>query len=234
MKTTLYRFDASFDQPGQHVYTAVLTPSNLEGMKALKNITLQNYRGTSIKLGGYSTLTNTQRTAAEGVLRILIGTRFATIGYNPTTKGFHLYFKANKDEILGIYIDRITCVTTKLLPRVQSLPSYDDSDLGREQGYVVYSERVPNWGHYIGYKLPFSMTAYQKRINKETSADKTIADTKTHVAEETVKQEQAETLIQNENLSQTKAKFSRWAIIGTVAATVAIIVAVIVYVARKK
>ena len=54
------------------------------------------------------------------------------------------------------------------------------------------------------------------------------------MAEETLKQEQTETLIQNENLNQTKTKLSRWAIIGAVAATAAIIVAVIVIIARKK
>lgn len=241
MKKKVYRFDSSFDKPGQFNYTATLTTSNLEGMKALKNVTLQNFRGTSIKLGGYNAMGAAKRTKATEVLRILVGTRFDKVEYRGGTKEFHLYFKKNKNEVLGMYIDRIMCVTTKLLPKIENLPAYDDSETGRAQGYVTYSETVPNWGHRIGYKLPFSMAAYQERINRESESDKTVADTKSHVAaeltrvaEETVKQEEIDTRVQEENLKQTKAKLSRWAIIGAVAAAIAIIVAVIVIVARKK
>lgn len=241
MKKKIYRFDSSFDQPGQYAYAAMLTPSNLAGMRILKNITPQNFRGTSLKLVGYNKLSAADRTKATEVLKILVGNRFNKLEYRSGTKEFHLYFKANKDEVLGKYIDRIFCVTTKLLPKVQSLPAYDDSETGREKGYVTYSETVPNWGDRIGYKLPFSMAAYQERINRESESDKTVADTKSHVAavltrvaEENVKQEEINTRVQEENLKQTKAKLSRWAIIGAVAAAIAIIVAVIVIVARKK
>jgi len=233
MKNRLYRFDASFDQPGLS-YTATLTTSNLEGMKALRNITLQNYRGKSIQLGGFDKLSETQKAAANEVLRILVGIRFDGVGYDGTTRKFHLKLKKNEDEVLGMYIDRIICVTTRLLPKVEGLLAYDDSDLGREKGYVMYSETVPNWGHRIGYKVPFNMMAYSARIAKETEADRTVADTKTHVAEETFKQEEIDTRVQKENLKQTESKLTRWLLIGGVAAVAAIIVAVIILVSNKK
>ena len=237
MKQKIYRFDSSFDEPGKYGYAATLTPSNLEGMKLLKNITPQNFRGTSLKLVGYDKLGPANRAKATEVLRILVGGRFDKLEYRGGTREFHLYFKANKDEVLGKYIDRIFCVTTKLLPKVESLPSYDDSETGRERGYVIYSETVPNWGDRIGYKLPFSQAAYNARLAAENKADiersKTRLEVETNenkAAEQDAQEQQYKASAEQAKNQQTIFKTIRWVCLGIVAA---VVVGVVIFVIVK-
>lgn len=243
-KNKIFRFDSSYDQPGQHQYSVMFTPDDLPGLLALKNISAWvNYYGKRWKLVGYSELSEARKNYIRDILARIGGEKFNGI------KGEFACFAKPNNGTIGYYYDVACCARDRLYPKVCNVGKVDDSDLGKQQGYVVYSERVPQVGVYIGYKVPFSQSAYDERLQKDRENDVAGATAKLTIAELGAKavtfkrvSEEEETKIENENTTQEQLKNKqalykgiRWTSIGIVAAAVvAVIITAVIIVKRKK
>lgn len=231
----LFRLDGGFDKPKSHSYSVILSTSNKEGIKLMRGLSLQKKNGNKYAIIGYNGRGAAQRAKMNPIFQAIAGKYFKKIEYyGGSVKEFCLFLDTSS---IGYVFNRFTAIVNSLLPMIDSIPNVDSSEQGRQENYVVYSVRVPDDGDYIGYKVPFSQEAYNKRVQAEYQIDleksKTLLEVETNekkAAEQDAEEQNQKAAAEKAKNEQTKYKTVRWVSIGII---VAVVVGIVIFAVVK-
>lgn len=230
-KKFIFRADGGYDAPGQHIYSVILGPANIAGLKSMQGLTIQKGWYDRYQIIGFGNRTQEQRNAMIPIFKAIAGNRFSAIySRQEDLSGkstWYLQLTSGPSNSIGFVLNRFNAIVNTLLPKIDGIPTVDDSEQGKKYGGVYYSVRVPDDGDYIGYRVPFSQNAYTTRVREEMKLalekSKNLLNIETNernAADQDAQEQQFKADSEKAKNKQTAYKVIRWVSLGIVAATV--------------